>query len=131
MIRAEALIKSNDFTGALDALNELRAYYATGAHLSQGYVDDYGLQYDAYDAADFAPGGIENSDNVTANAALLREILEERYITLTGQLEGFNDVRRTNNFLGLLCKTAFIAAEITVSTIGTEYKSECSRSRTF
>ncbi len=101
LIRAEALIKSNDFAGALDALNELRAYYATGGHLSQGYVDDYGLQYDAYDASDFAPGGIENGDNVTANAALLREILEERYITLTGQLEGFNDVRRTNNFLGL------------------------------
>jgi starch-binding outer membrane protein, SusD/RagB family len=101
LIRAEALIKSNDFAGALDALNELRAYYATGGHVNPGYTDDYEFQYDAYDAADFAPGGIENAGTLTANAALLREIIEERYVTLTGQLEGFNDVRRTNNLLGI------------------------------
>jgi hypothetical protein len=38
---------------------------------------------------------LENSDGVTADQALLREILQERYITLFGQIEGFNDVRRT------------------------------------
>jgi hypothetical protein len=57
------------------------------------------------EAADFEPGGPENQDNVDANTALLREILEERYISLTGQLETFNDIRRTNNFLGIPVKS--------------------------
>lgn len=105
LILAEASIKANDFAGALDALNTLRAYYATGAHVRDGYAADFPPQYDDYDAADFAPGGMENEDgNLTANNALLREILEERYITLTGQLEGFNDVRRTGNLVGVPIK---------------------------
>ena len=104
LIRAEALAKSNDFTGALDALNELRAYYDAGGYWSAGYEADYDSQYDAYDAADFAPGGIENADGVSAIDALVREIIEERYVTLIGQLEGFNDVRRTDNLLGVPIK---------------------------
>src|ERR1051325_2793820 len=39
--------------------------------------------------------------NVAVNTALLREILEERYVSLIGQLEGFTDMRRTNNFLNI------------------------------
>ena len=35
--------------------------------------------------------------SVTADQALLREILEERYVNFVGQIEGFNDVRRTQN----------------------------------
>ncbi|HEX7847872.1 MAG TPA: SusD/RagB family nutrient-binding outer membrane lipoprotein [Chitinophagaceae bacterium] len=33
--------------------------------------------------------------SLTPENALLREILEERYVTFFGQIEGFNDVRRT------------------------------------
>jgi hypothetical protein len=33
--------------------------------------------------------------SLTADRALLREILEERYVTFFGQIEGYNDVRRT------------------------------------
>jgi hypothetical protein len=47
------------------------------------------IQYDAYDASDFANGGIENADNQSADNALLREILQERYVTLFAQVEGF------------------------------------------
>ncbi len=101
LIQAEALSKSNDFAGALTALNQLRAYYNTGGHVNPGYAADFGLNYAPYTAADFAPGGMENPNNLADNTALLTEILEERYITLTGQLEGFNDVRRTGNFLKL------------------------------
>ena len=39
--------------------------------------------------------GIENLNSITKEQALLDEILEERYITFYGQIEGFNDVRRT------------------------------------
>jgi hypothetical protein len=51
--------------------------------------------------ADFAPGGIANPGSLTAQQALLTEVLEERYITFIGQTEQFNDVRRTKNFLGI------------------------------
>lgn len=33
--------------------------------------------------------------SLTADQALLREILEERYVSFFGQIEGFNDMRRT------------------------------------
>ena len=48
-------------------------------------------------AADFSAGGIENNvlPNIAQDRALLREILEERYVTFNGQIEGFNDLRRT------------------------------------
>jgi len=52
-------------------------------------------KYDPYVAADFAAGGIENKDGITASNALLREILEERYVTFYGQHLGWDDERRT------------------------------------
>jgi starch-binding outer membrane protein, SusD/RagB family len=106
LIRAESFAKLNNLPEALTALNTLRAYLNTGGQFgaSTAYVDDPdvgGVQYDPYVAADFAPGGIENTGGKTAIDALLTEILEERYVSLTGQLEVFNDVRRTHNYLGL------------------------------
>jgi hypothetical protein len=35
--------------------------------------------------------------SLTPDQALLREILEERYVSFFGQIEGFNDMRRTQN----------------------------------
>lgn len=104
LIRAEALAKSNDFAGALASLNQLRSYYNTGAHVGTGYAADYDFLYEDYLITDFAPGGIENADGIAPIDALLREILEERYVTLIGQLEGFNDIRRTGNALGVPVK---------------------------
>ena len=37
--------------------------------------------------------------NTTAN--LLKEILIEKYVSLFGQVEAFNDVRRTSNLIGV------------------------------
>ena len=53
------------------------------------------MGFDAYDPADFNAGGLENKDGITANDALLREILEEKYVSLYGSIEGYNDLRRT------------------------------------
>ena len=100
LILAESYAKSGDPTNALISLNALRAYYATGAHVNSGYLP-MGNNYAAYVATDFASGGIENADNIAQDQALLREILEERYVTLIGQIEGWNDMRRTGNFLKL------------------------------
>ena len=52
------------------------------------------MPYEAYEAADFAPGGMENADNIDADRALLREIIEERYISGFGTFIPFNDARQ-------------------------------------
>lgn len=104
LILAEARIKQDNFAGSLEALNEYRAFLNDGGYWSVGYSEDFEYLYDPYEPEDFDAGGMENADGATANDALLREILEERYVTLTGQLEVFNDIRRTNNLLGIPVK---------------------------
>ncbi len=116
LILAEAYIKTDQFDESLDALNDLREYLNTGAAWSSGYNVDpvWWFEPDVepqapgffmpYAAGDFAPGGIENADGIAANDALLREVLEERYVSLLGQLESYNDIRRTNNLLGVPVK---------------------------
>ena len=68
---------------------------STGGYLTN--VNASSILYDTYNIADFTSGGIENLDGISTDNALLREILEERYITLFGQIEVFNDTRRTEN----------------------------------
>ncbi len=87
---AEAGVRARNFDIGLGHLNEFRAYMSAG-----GYIGADPLQYDAYDAADFDAGGMENQDGISSENALLREILEERYITFFGQIKGYIDVRRT------------------------------------
>jgi hypothetical protein len=106
LILAEALMK--DATGAsyqtdaVAALNSLRQYYNTGAHVNSGYASDYGYNYGDYTyPTDWQAGGADWNGTDTPDQGLLREILEERYVTLIGQIEGYNDMRRTGNFLGL------------------------------
>lgn len=94
LIAAECLIRLGDFPNALIKLNEhranLRTTYPTG-------------MFTNFLATDFDPAGIENlTGAVTANDALLREVLEEKYVCLYGQIEAFNEIRRTGNALGLL-----------------------------
>lgn len=93
LILAEAGLRTEGFSTGLSLLNDFRAYMAAGGYLSN--ADLANVRYDAYEAADFEDGGMENEDGITAEDALLREILQERYITLFGQIEGFNDTRRT------------------------------------
>ncbi len=94
LILAEAGARTVDFATGLGHLNTFRAYMNAGGYLANPNLAN--VSYLAFDAADFNAAGIENPDgSVTANEALLREILEERYVTLFGQLEVFNDTRRT------------------------------------
>lgn len=96
LILAEAELRENGFAGALDALNDLRDALDGGAYINADYIDvlGYTASYDAYDAADFADGGIENPDGLTPEDALYKEIIEEKYVSLLGHLEVFNDIRR-------------------------------------
>ena len=85
LILAEAALLTGDEDTALDALNSVR---------QQNEVDfgdgDEDLEYEDFDADDFENGN-----------ALLREILTEKYLSLIGQIEAFNDIRRTDNFIGI------------------------------
>ncbi len=93
LIAAECLVQTGDFPNALAKLNEhrsnLRAVYPTGT-----YTD--------FVAPDFDPGNIENvAGTLTPLEALLREIREEKFVCLYGQVETYTELRRTNNSLGL------------------------------
>ena len=103
LIEAEAFarLSTPNFTNALAALNAHRAYMNTNAGYASAFASQ-GFMYSPYVAADFDPAGIENvSGSLTPINALIREIVEERYITLIGQIEHFNDMRRTKNAIGL------------------------------
>jgi hypothetical protein len=100
LIKAEANIRLNKFPEALSSLNDFRNYMNDGGYIGSYYATDFDVVYEPYEEADFATGGIENSGG-TKNDALLKEIVEERYVTLIGQIEQFNDLRRTKNLIGL------------------------------
>jgi hypothetical protein len=97
---AEAKIHNDDFSGGINALNDYRVFLNAGGYLGAGYSSLFNHTYDAYVDADFETGGMENHGG-TKNESLLKEIIEERYVTFIGQLEQFNDVRRTRNAIGL------------------------------
>ncbi len=80
LIQAEANLKkaTPDPLKALAALNTFRAYLAdeNKTYIKTGY-HALGLMYDAYTLLDFAPGGIANRGTLSANQALLLEILQD------------------------------------------------------
>ncbi len=90
-----ALRSGKGFDAALAHLNTYRSFLNSGGYLHATYKVAGTYKYDPYVAADFAAGGIENKDGIAADKALLREILEERYVTFYGQHMGWNDERRT------------------------------------
>ncbi|EZH73761.1 hypothetical protein ATO12_17660 [Aquimarina atlantica] len=94
LIWAECILRVNsDNQAAIDKLNELRAYLDSGNAFNLIDAADT-FNYDPYVLADFQAGGIENSDNIAVDRAILREIIEERYVTGFSTYMPFNDARR-------------------------------------
>jgi len=93
LIWAECLLRTNDTQGAIDKLNELRAFLRSGNAFSLIDAGDT-FKYDDYVLADFENGGMENTDNISVDRAVLREIIEERYVTGFSTYIPFNDARR-------------------------------------
>ena len=91
LILAEALLRTGG--DALSALNDYRDYLNGGGYLNPDYftTDD---SYLPYVSADFDAGQIENPDGIPAADALYREIIQEKYVSLLGTIEVFNDMRR-------------------------------------
>ena len=92
LIKAEAAARTGG--DGLGHLNDYRVWLASGGRLNTTFNSDTTIQYDAYVSADFANGGMENLDGVSAETALLREIIEERYVSGFGTYMPFNDHRR-------------------------------------
>ena len=94
LIKAEASARTEGFSSGLSHLNDYRSWLASGGRLNAAFNDSASMMYEAYDASDFDSGGMENSDGVSAETALLREIIEERYVSGFGTYMPFNDHRR-------------------------------------
>lgn len=90
---AETAARTKTFAEALGYLNQHRAYLASGAAFTKVNAADV-LKYDAYVTTDFDAGGIENADNINSDRALLREIIQERYVSGFGTYMPWNDARR-------------------------------------
>lgn len=93
LILAESAARTRGLDEGLAYLNQLRDYYDQGGAVNSYYAD-YGFNYDAYTADDFAVGGLLNPDGLQPVRALLREIILERYITCFTQFTPWDDARR-------------------------------------
>jgi len=93
LILAEAGARTQGFSVGLGHLNSLRAELSTG-NLFNASVSALTKKYDAYVAEDFNAGGMENKDNIDPLRALLREIIEERYVSGFTTCLPFDDARR-------------------------------------
>ncbi|MEQ6124581.1 SusD/RagB family nutrient-binding outer membrane lipoprotein [Pseudotenacibaculum sp. MALMAid0570] len=98
LIEAEAANRTGD-AGDVTAFNEVRTHLA----------GQFG-------------GSFPATASASGSAALLAEILEEKYISLVGELQPFHDIRRTNNLLNVPPKTGsvipqrFIYPQVEVDT---------------
>ena len=93
LIKAEAYARVLNSNAALAALNNARN--ANAQKFPKGL-------YDAYVLTDFDNTGIVGSRHQkgTQTSNLIQEIIEEKYISLFGQIEVFNDTRRTKSVVG-------------------------------
>jgi starch-binding outer membrane protein, SusD/RagB family len=93
LILAESSVRTGKTATGLTQLNSLRAHLASGRAFLRLNATD-ALRYDAYVLADFEKDGIENKDGIATERALLREIIEERYVSGFTGLMPFDDLRR-------------------------------------
>jgi hypothetical protein len=93
LILAETKARAGSLNDGLPHLNNVRAWLNSGGHLNDNHIGN-SYKYEAYAAADFASGGLENADGVEAKTAFLREVIEERYVSGFGTHMAYNDARR-------------------------------------
>ncbi|UXX79874.1 SusD/RagB family nutrient-binding outer membrane lipoprotein [Reichenbachiella carrageenanivorans] len=93
LILAEAGTRTIDMATGLAHLNELRAWLNGGEFLNDNFAS-LSHVYNPYLSTDFLPGGIENADGIAQSRALLREIIEERYVSGFLTYMPFDDARR-------------------------------------
>jgi len=92
LILAEAAARTGAPDEALSGLNAARALLSA----------TFGGTYADYVLDDFNEGNMAGIPGKSRDEALLYEIVEEKYCSLAGQNEVFNDLRRTKNLLGFV-----------------------------
>jgi hypothetical protein len=90
---AECATRTQGLSAGLTFLNTYRVQL-NGAKLFRKLNATDELKYDPLVAADFEAGGLENADKIDPARALLREVIEERYIAFFNTWMTFNDLRR-------------------------------------
>lgn len=95
LILAEIASRQSDDVGALSFLNNVRGFLAAKYDSAS---------YQEYLLTDFDVGGIADRGKGSISANLFNEIMLEKYASLCGQIEVYNDVRRTKNEIGLTPK---------------------------
>ncbi len=93
LIMAEAAGRSGGVTAGLPYLNEVRNWLNSGGNLNASFIGN-AFKYTPFEVSDFNDGGIENPDNISADDAFLREVIEERYVSGFGMHMPYNDARR-------------------------------------
>ena len=93
LIMAEAAGRSGGAATGLTYLNEVREWLNTGGNLNTSFIGE-SFNYSPFVVSDFDAGGIENPDNISANDAFLREVIQERYVSGFGMHMPYNDARR-------------------------------------
>ena len=93
LIMAEAAGRSGGVTAGLPHLNEVRNWLNSGGNLNASFIGK-AFKYTPFEVSDFNDGGIENPDNISADDAFLREVIEERYVSGFGMHMPYNDARR-------------------------------------
>ena len=93
LIMAEAAGRSGGVTAGLPHLNEVRNWLNSGGNLNPSFIGK-AFKYTPFEVSDFNDGGIENPDNISADDAFLREVIEERYVSGFGMHMPYNDARR-------------------------------------
>ena len=93
LIMAEAAGRSGGVSAGLPHLNEVRNWLNSGGNLNASFIGK-AFKYTPFEVSDFNDGGIENPDNISADDAFLREVIEERYVSGFGMHMPYNDARR-------------------------------------
>ena len=93
LIMAEAAGRSGGVSAGLPHLNEVRNWLNSGGNLNASFIGE-AFKYSPFEVSDFNDGGIENPDNISADDAFLREVIEERYVSGFGMHMPYNDARR-------------------------------------
>jgi len=93
LILAEAGTRTIDFATGVGHLNEWRSYLSSGEAFPQ-LISGIAPVYLSLDEDDFGEDGFENPDGIDPLIALLREIIEERYVSGFGTWMPYNDARR-------------------------------------
>ncbi|WP_422859291.1 SusD/RagB family nutrient-binding outer membrane lipoprotein [Flagellimonas sp. S174] len=95
LILAETSTRTVSFEEGLNQLNLVREFLESEDSFELRFSsDDDDKIYEPYVEEDFEIGGMENEDGIDKTRALLREIIEERYVSGFGTFIPWNDLRR-------------------------------------